>query len=248
MKKILYVNGCSHAAGSEITAARRYWEPEDIKKSWSGKIASKYNLECINDAIPGQGNESILTNTLNSLMKLLHAHDPQDVLVIISWTGFDRVDYIFDGVNYRISAWSNNLKDFGEWPNAVKKAWETTVNGSDRDFVMNRFSIIYFTLYSFLKSMGIDYLFFNAINECYIPNRNLLHTLYNTEINSSLFRIMKSDQDYIDAFDHASTYCQYLKNRNFDGHVNGRLGHFMEDGHQAWFEYLENILLAKKKL
>jgi len=248
MKKILYVNGCSHAAGSEISYVNSCRTPNDLKNCWGGQIASRFNLVHCNDAQPGQGNEATLSNTLNSVTKLLKAHRPEEIFVIIGWSGFERTDFVYEGKHYTITAGMETLSNFKKLPLPVQQAWEVTINGSDPHYVMNRFSIIYFTLVSFLKHHGIDYLFFNAFSACYVPRENLLHKENNNEINLELFNTIKKDTNYINAFELDKCYVQYLIGNGFNAHKENRNFHFTKDGHTAWADYLESVILSQGKL
>ena len=43
MKRILYVNGCSHSCGAEISYAGSMRESKDLELSWAGQVAKRFN-------------------------------------------------------------------------------------------------------------------------------------------------------------------------------------------------------------
>jgi hypothetical protein len=248
MKKILYVNGCSHAAGMEISFPDSHRTPNDIKKSWGGQLASRYNLIHENEAIASQSNDSILSNTLNSISNLLLKYKPEEILVIIAWTSTTRHDFIYKNAHWRLHPRTMDCAHSKEFPTPIKLAWQSIINGSDSNFEMNDFSIKYFTLASFLKSYKIDYLFFNSFTSCFIPTENILHSLNNKKINSHIFEMMKTDLNYLGAFDIKHSYFQYLESKGFSAYSENRDGHYLEDAHTVWADHLENSLLNTDKL
>jgi hypothetical protein len=89
MKKIestykkLLVSGCSFTHNNHHTPC-----------TWGNNLAVWANLDIHNLGIPGAGN----THINNSIILWIEKHrpDPADVLIIVMWTGVERVDWITD--------------------------------------------------------------------------------------------------------------------------------------------------------
>jgi hypothetical protein len=239
MKKILYVNGCSHSCGSEITYPDSHRLDSDLEKSWAGQLATKFNLIHVNDGAGGQDNHSILSNTVHSILNLLENHKPEEIFVIIGWSGFERSYFIYEDELYKFLAGAKDFKHYPNWPDVVKRGYDSWVMGTDlNDDIYNKFSLIYLNMVNFLKSHNIDYYFFNAINPLYYPNKNLLHQIVNNKlITLKLFDQIQSDPNYLEPFNWDMTYYHYLSDR-YDSNIGGRNHHFLPDAQGEWAEIL----------
>lgn len=240
MKKVIYVNGCSHSCGSEISYPDSTRTPEDLDKSWGGNIARKYNLVHYNDAQPGQCNHGIMTNTVHSILKLLDQYSPDEILVAIGWSSFDRTYFIHNNNVYRLVPGINDRSYFKTLPTEVQRAYYNYISGYDFNTSQNNFALTYFNTVNFLKSNHIDYYFFNAIQPVTRPTTNVLHTTDSCLPTITLFDQIKNDPNYLDPYNKDLTYFHYLSKKH-DGRVGGRNLHFLEDAHTEW----ANLLLAQ---
>lgn len=236
MKKVLYSNGCSHAAGAEITKSGSYIVT-DKKLSFFGQLASRWNLLSINDAIPEQGNYAIVSQTIFRVSELLKRYKPSEIIVLISWSGLDREDFVTNNNKYKFC--STEMDD--RWPDIVKEAWELWVLSTNKNVNLNRFSLYYFTLVNFLESCDIEYYMFNAVNCISFPTKNLLHA--NHEPTLELFNHIRNNNRYMFPFDEEYVYHVYLKNSGFDGYINGRSNHFLENAHIYWANFITSYIL-----
>lgn len=241
MKTLLYVNGCSHSCGAEISYPLSLRQPKDLELSWCGQIARKYGLIHHNDAYSGQGNDEIFTTSIYSLSNLLKTVPPENILILIGWSSFDRQYQIFQNKKYSFVPGINETPGFQEWPRQVKKAYKNWILGIDDDDSLNKFSLIYFNTINFCKMNHLDYYFFNAIEPVKFPRRNLIHHLYNNSVNTDIFECIKDDDNYLEPFNTDMTYYNYLKQR-YNGHIDGRNHHFLPDAQAEWADILdENI-------
>ena len=133
-KKWLYVIGCSHIAGSEIlTPGDGTLTHSGLQKSWTGLLAKDYNLNLINEALPGAGNEYIMRSTMDFVSKWKRAgRSLEDVLIIVAWTTTERVQFVWNSAtgNEVHIHWANNQDpeqhkerfghDFTTWFKALK--------------------------------------------------------------------------------------------------------------------------------
>lgn len=175
MKKILYVNGCSHSAGAELAYVGSNREPYDLKNSWGGILADRYDLLHINDANSGQSNNSILTSSICNIFKLLKTFKSSEILVIIGWSSFDRTEYVYENKLYRFVPGCHELPFFKTWPKPIQDAFITYIQTTDYTYNMNKFALEYFNLVNFLKINNIDYYFFNSIHSCFKTTTNILN-------------------------------------------------------------------------
>ena len=83
---------CSHSCGAEISYAGSMRESKDLELSWAGQVAERFNLIHYNDATSGTGNDAIVSTTINSLLTLLDKYKPEEIMVIIGWSSFERTD------------------------------------------------------------------------------------------------------------------------------------------------------------
>jgi len=240
MKKVLYVNGCSHSCGSEISYPNSHRTPEDLKNSWAGQLSDRFNLVHYNDATGGQDNFSILSNTIHSILNLLDQYKSDEIFVIIGWSGFDRENFIYNDVRYKFL--SNPDPCFKEWPNIVQQIYRNYILGTDlnNNSAQNKFSLMYISLINFLKIYNIEYYFFNALHEVQYPIKNLLHETSNELPTVKIFDQIQRDPNYLEPFNNRLTYYTYMTER-YDGQIDGRRHHFLAEAQTEW----ANILAAK---
>jgi hypothetical protein len=166
MNKVLYVNGCSHSCGAEISWRNSLRQTQDLELSWAGQLAKKYNRKHVNSAYSGQCNNSILSTTMYDLPTLLNRHTSDEIFVIIGWTSFDRTYYIYEDKKFMFVPGIHETDAYkNEWPRSVKIAFEHWVSGSNHNDNLNKFSLIYESMTNLLKINNIKYYYFNAINE-----------------------------------------------------------------------------------
>ncbi len=237
-KKILYVNGCSHCCGAEISYRGSHREPKDLELSCPGQLSKKYNLIHKNDALSGQGNQSIYSNTVHSILELLKKYKSEEIFVIIGWSGFERTDYIFEDKRYMFIPGFQETKGFETWPAQIKKAFKYWILGCDfSNHLMNQTVLLYFSMRNFLEKYNIDYYFINTVHSYVVPTKNLLHDLDNFRVTSDLLNMLKEDKNYLEPFNNDMSYYQYMKHR-YDGHIGGRNYHFLEDAQQEWADLI----------
>jgi hypothetical protein len=233
MIKVLYVNGCSHSVGAEISRPGFYRQPYDYEHSYGGVISRKFGLIHHNDAIEGGSNNLIETTTIQSILTLLETYHPSEIFVIIGWTGYDRSEATYKNKLYRFIP-NSVIQDCPYTVNEWYKFW---VANTDNDASMNKFLLQYGLVSTFLKYHNIKYYFFNSIIPAYIPKINLLHEVLDNKPNAHLINMMKNDQNFLEPFNSDKTFYNILK-KNHDGCKDGRWHHFTEDGHLAWAEFL----------
>lgn len=240
MNKILYINGCSHSCGSEISHPLSNRTLDDLRLSWAGKLADKLNMTHHNDALPGQDNICIYSNTIHSLLDLLDKHDSSDIKVIIGWTAWERKYFIHDNRVYNFSPGLDTTEWFKKYPKEVKDAFRDYILNMNYDNSINKFALLYHGMINFLHSKNIEYLFFNSVNELREPKSNLLHRRVNdNKPTTKLFDMIRNDPNYYHPFSTDHSYYHYMK-KKYDPHVDGRNHHFTADAQTDWTSVLWN--------
>ncbi len=234
----MYVNGCSHSSGFEITVPGKV-SAEDLPNSWSGQLSMMMSLNHLNEAVPGQSNWSIYSNTVYSVGKLLKEYAPEDIFVVIGWSSFDRYEYIHEFKKlYRLTPGSIDTPGASTWPEVVKDAYKLFVLGCDyNSHSLNNFALTYQALSCFLKLKNIKYFFFNAIQNVRYPEQNLLHSLQDSQWDKELFDCLRNDPNYLHPFDEDFVYINYLA-KKYDRDEGGRSRHFAKPAHTEWAQFL----------
>lgn len=84
MKKVLVSLGCSFAWGDGLL---------DKQHRYSNIIADRFQLKLINYGVSGASNEQIASLGVIGINKALQLYKPEDVVVIVGWTGQSRFEY-----------------------------------------------------------------------------------------------------------------------------------------------------------
>lgn len=240
MKKILYVNGCSHTAGYEITEPNRWHKELDNVKSFGGLLATKYNLSLINDAIPGQGNESIYSQTVHRILNLLDHHKPEEIFALIGWAGSERRNFISSNGWYKLCTGLTSIHD------DVNRAYKNWVLLTDWGSSFCNFAIMYIGLVKFFEQYKIDYCMFNssiALSFTSDNEINLVPRADQVQVDHrstfEIFEHIKNNQNYYDPFDKGEFWFKCTQ-AGFKFRQDG--GHFGEDAHAWYADELEKFI------
>jgi hypothetical protein len=185
---ILYVNGDSNSAGTEV----------DIKQSWPRLLQQKLDCDLINHARPGDSNPGILRITKNFLDRT----ETEKILVIIGWTSWEREEWESDGSYYSVNASGKDSVP----PELVDryKNWVLEQNDLAR---FKKSKILHqkiFELHQTLLDKRIPHLFFNAL----MPFQH--ETLTD---NSSRFHW---GTNYIEPYNNDYAYYWFLKRQGYE--------------------------------
>lgn len=144
---ILYVNGDSNSAGTEV----------DINQSWPCLLQQKLNCELINQSQPGGSNPGILRTTEN----FLNGTATQKLLIIIGWTSWEREEWEHQGSYYSVNASGKNSVP-AELTDRYRD-WVLVQDQSARFEKSKRLHQEIFKLHLTLSNRKIPHLFFNAL-------------------------------------------------------------------------------------
>jgi len=167
-KKMLFVSGCSHLAGSEIIKFGDTTRTQDaVSLVWPGLLAKEYGMNYVNQCIAGGSNEYILRSTMHFVCKWLEqGRDPSELLVIVGWTTNERLEFTHAWKEGQKpghfhwatgSDWKMHYRD-GQGPNFETWFKALQLYHTDFDFGAIKRIINILLLDSFLKSMGVDYI------------------------------------------------------------------------------------------
>jgi hypothetical protein len=239
MKKVLYVNGCSHCAGSEITQAGHWHKETDENQTFGKMLADKWRYDYINDAVPGQGNKAIVSQTIHRLYSLLETYNAEDIFVIIGWAGPERSHLVYKGEWWRFCAGLNPKVD-----KFVMQAFNNWVITREWDVAMNEFSLDYLNIVNFLESQDIKYCMFNSSigsGIIPIPEENHLHCYIDKKSTKKIFDNIANNPAGFHLLDSGWEFYHYLADQGFDGKFQGR-NHHMPPAHQHWADLLDKFV------
>ena len=261
-KEVILTDGDSWTAGDIIDPSKKdsingfVNHPDNdnyrLPKVWPGKLESLLKTKVINQAVAGSSNDGILRRVINSVVKLLEEYDNDKILVIIGFSSPERKDFFYKKDN--IGDWDTlypfNIDDehLTEDRKQFNKIYATTY-WNEEEF-LSRYINTVISLHSFLKSKGIDHIFFNAfyeepgkVNTVNFFNKlsKLKHRLsgkYLKHIN-----IDNSLQEYIDIHKEVflkSSFSEYIKDSDtFKGY------HPSEESHFKWARFIKSFILNR---
>jgi len=186
--KTLYVNGCSHTAGSEC------------KTNYANIVGEKKNFKVVNKATPGGGNHKIFRETMEYLCSPNNEVD----FVIIGWTTHERFEFSFDGenVDYTLhkESYNKELEKFYRYADLHLADWNLGLQNT----------ITYILgLQNLLQTKKIPYLFLNMFNnipeDCQIPMwKNVDQSKYILPHSSFIETLMEQYPDKFSETKHAT--------------------------------------------
>lgn len=227
---MLFVNGCSHTAGSEIEF---YMQEECREKAWPKKLADMNSWELTNIALAGSSNERIKRTTMDWTIKNLilnKNYEANNVLFIIMWSGFDRFEEWNQRLKDYVSSQSDKfydekLPEFSEYAK-LKTIINTWASNEYKNLVE-----IYNTAI-FLESVGVKYYFLNGVQSFNTRDKfiktGLAHHYDVMYRGYGTHRIKKhlafeNDQEL------PKNQLKHLPKNN-----HARWDHWTEEGHLAW--------------
>ena len=134
MRKILLVSGCSYTNKDFVSD---YHSDMDTSwPKWPEILAKKLDMEVINLAYSGAGNEYIYSSLLDKIMTTDNIG-----LVIAAWTKCERKDW----------------KIKGKWYNNAERVWEQNPFSNDINAYIDKSLRLYYSLQEVCKSKKIPY-------------------------------------------------------------------------------------------
>lgn len=215
IKKKLVVFGCSYMEGSEVSGEAATGNDQDFEYNLrycvAGQLAHRYNLEYINLAKGGGGNDSIFRECCNYMAKYASkGHDVKDLFILIGWTYGSRIEFYNDGewISWSIGTDPKSIQN-GKYESLIK---HFVVYMSDMKEYAEKKIMFTIALDRVLKSYGVDFLMINSIqgfNELFFKESKVEY--YKDLIPKQSFFEPKSSffDRYIHLKEHLSKNCHY---------------------------------------
>lgn len=145
--KKLVTAGCSFTVGQGLA--------DPPAQSWPTLLADKLNLECVNLAEKGAGNEYIS----NSVLEYSLNHSTRDCFFILAYSEYVRIDFCKrSDKNTRIHLTPHSTR----WPNIRDAIYPEFVND---EYFFKKFLLNIIKMQSYFKLNNIDYMMVSAITE-----------------------------------------------------------------------------------
>ena len=231
---LLFINGCSHSAGSEIEGSGIGEGTYNRENCFGAKLARKLSVDKINLAYPGGSNDYIANSTM--LWCLNNPEKVQKTYFLIHWTGPDRTDfYTKESDSPKYQDWCFDDKfahihhdhycpHLQEQEKFLAKKISKVLFLNETNWEINRFLNIIRTQ-TLLKSLGAQYSFHNAFTSCIKEDR---YKKYHDLIDKNHFHNM-TEKD--------CTFYYWALNREHD--IKGQLHwHHKEPAHSDWADFL----------
>ena len=223
---ILYVNGDSHAAGTDIHLEDFFDQHQtkinNLKKSFGYLLAEKLGYKFVSDAEAGASNDRIYRTTKQYLEK-----NSQNVFVLIGWSTTDRKEFL---INNKYQSFAPGFRTNDP---VLLKEFKKYMLSLDYDTLIKQNHKWHKKIYNFHKELeekNIPHLFFNT------------YGVFNNDDDPSYDKIHYDwNQKMIGAYNEDETYYGWLKNK---GHKTVRKDnyHYGSDAHQHWAERLNKWL------
>lgn len=209
---ILYVNGDSNSAGAEL---------DNLQHAWPNILASRLNVDLINQAKGGSSNDKILRTTVEFLDNLTHS----DLFVIIGWTSWEREEWQYQDQYYDVNAGGHDTL-----PPVLQEQYKHWVVDQGPTAQSKKSMLMHDKIYQLhqqLNNQHIKHVFFNAL----MPFQH--NVLSNTQDRHSW------NNNYIGPYDNDWSYYWHLKNRGFAPTAGN---HYLEPGNLFWADTLEQYI------
>ena len=232
---ILYVNGDSHTAAAEAVNPHAFAmddghlfymgrapHPENLAVSWGRRLADalRAGLHC--DAESAASNTRILRTTRNWLKKIRH---PEEVLIVIQWSTWEREEWLIDDVYYQIGA--SGMDDV---PKDHQQRYKEFVVSVDWKQKTQQAHDEIWQLHTELDELGVNHIFFNGNNDF-----------------STITDRKDWGNSYIDPYDPAGTYNARIRAAGIHT-VTPDSWHFGKDGHSFWNRFMLQYINANNKV
>lgn len=228
---ILYVNGDSHAAAAEAVNQHAFAEddpnlfymgraphPANLAVSWGRLLSEKLKATFVCQAESASSNDRIIRTTRQWINE--HENDWHRTLIVISWSTWEREEWLIDGTYYQINA--SGLDDV---PESHRQHYKEFVASVDWKTVTEKAHEDIWQFHQELESKGIQHIFFNGNND---------------------FSKIKNQQQwghyYIDPYDPAQTYDQLVKQAGFQT-VGPDSWHYGASAHNWWSKFLLKYII-----
>jgi len=228
---ILYVNGDSHTAAAEAMNphgfacddSQYYYlgqvpHPDNLEVSWGKHLSRHLGMSLHCHAQAGCSNDRIIRTAREFLTTF--EQEKENWLMIIQWSTWERQEWLLDGVYYQVGA-----SGIDSVPQEYQERYKKFIVEIDWDKCTQEMHDKIWDFHQELAWHKIPHVFFNGDNN------------FNTIKNRCDW-----GTNYIGPYDPDQTYSMWLKNNSFVPVYSGS-GHFGEDAHSAWADFMLQYII-----
>ena len=238
---ILIANGCSHTAGAEIEEPL---QGECYEKAWPKKLADSLGYKPVNLAVSGASDDRVVRTTIEYIGKLKKYpnYDPSKFFVVISWPGLHRTELYqtFDNEpGFWDEGWmpmvAGNEETYRQQCSKMAfmyyKAWVMRQNIHQASI---KFYLNVLLLQNILISNKIKYLFWNSSMTVPASYPHYLYEIYHKRFPHILEK--------------RKSYTEMLESNGFRHSPFAKWGHYGEDSHKWFADFLKSYITKNKLL
>lgn len=230
--KILIANGCSHTAGTNI-------DPDNLEScknlAWPRWVSEHYDLDCINLAEGGSGNEQISRTIILVLSSMLSTGlVAKDTVVAIAWSGFDRYEFWSQKTRKHMSVGlGSTMMNYVDTD--VKRYVEARSLIEFEEYANYKNLYYIYTTALYLESQGIKYIFSNALRPFKDPSTFASQRELRSEYVNLINLYGARAEQHLALFDNTQTLKSILKDTPCS--PLGDKQHWSEQGQKKYAEY-----------
>jgi len=235
---ILYTNGDSHTAAAEAVNTfafaeddrryhhlRRQPHPDNLKVSWGNVLADSLKMQFHCDAESASSNARIIRTTKEWINEKKEFIPPEDVLMVIQWSTWEREEWDINGVKYQVNA-SGEDHVPGEYLDQYKEYilginWEEKTHNALEEIIRFHY---------YLKKLGYKHIFFNGNN---------------TFLNIPADARYLFEESYINPYLPEESYDGWLQLNGYGTVITSNY-HYGIDAHAAWAKRIEKHITDNK--
>ena len=232
--KLFLANGCSNTAGTDIDPNNLVKCPEEAWPRW---VADHYKSPYVNIAEPGSGNESISRSTITVVSNIieLDKFPPNDLIVLVSWSGFDRYEY-WDSEKQAHRSYALSSTIVVKKPNKIVTDYINIRSLMEPDDYSNYKNLFYiYTTAKILESYGVQYYFSNCLNPFMNPQVLNLSSELNLLYENMLNLYGQRAEKHLGFSNDAETFLSILQ--NIPRSPYGTKHHWGREGQQCYAEH-----------
>jgi len=153
---ILYVNGDSHSAGTDLKI---------VNQSFPSLVARHFNLPIVNQSLPGGSNNYIIRITQDWIRTCNEKY-----FVLIGWTSWEREEWPYQGDFFQVNA-NNNTKGDKELDQQYRQ-WVSNLDDNNLPKLGQQWHESIWHFHQKLNVRGIPHLFFNFFYDFFVDKQD----------------------------------------------------------------------------
>lgn len=233
--RLLLSNGCSNTAGTDIDPNHLQFCHE---KAWPKFVADHFEMHSLNIAEIGSGNEQIQRSTILAVSNLIERDNvaPENLVVAICWSGFDRYEYWNNDKGAHRSFSLSSTHSSNQQDPLVRKYVEYRSMIEPEDYANYKNLFYVYNTARLLESYGVEYYFSNCLHSfCHPSNFTGSDSLRDNYLNLlDLYNGTRVDR-HLGFFDHRELFRYQLKDSPRSPY--GNTYHWGEEGQKKYADF-----------